>query len=237
MGRRDVAAVEAVTRRKVAAHHHEAGGGLDAKSPKQARIDPERLGGIIALPERRQRCLELCRVPGREAAQHSHAACAPHVANQRFERLGRHRQARKGNEARALGERCLLRLGALAHHRVEVEDPCTFGRGRDSLGKPGSRSLRRILALQGFVMDGLRSGADRARKGISILGMLGRTGTDGLEVDTFRCALRERQACERNARSERDQEKFPVHSAQQFRLRQTRYPMSSPIAGMTCPAD
>src|SRR3546814_15869938 len=77
--------------------------------------------------------------------------------------------------------------------------------------------------------------ADRARKGIGILGMLGRTGTDGFEVDTFRCALRERQACERDARSERDQEKFPVHSAQQFRLRQTRYPMSSPIAGMTCP--
>ena len=52
MGRRGVAAVEAITRRKVAAHHHEAGGGLDAESPKQARIDPERLGGIIALPER-----------------------------------------------------------------------------------------------------------------------------------------------------------------------------------------
>src|SRR3546814_4128833 len=68
MRRRGVAAVEAVTRRKVAAHHYEAGGGLDAESPKQAGIDPERLGGIIALPDRRQRCLELCRVPGRDAA-------------------------------------------------------------------------------------------------------------------------------------------------------------------------
>ena len=27
------------------------------------------------------------------------------------------------------------------------------------------------------------------------------------------------------------------HSAQQFLLRQTRYPMSSPMAGMTCPGD
>src|SRR3546814_98341 len=132
---------------------------------------------------------------------------------------------------------CLLRLGALAHHRGEVEDLWTFGRRRDSLGKPRGRSLCGTLALQGLLMHGLRSGADRARKGIGILGMLGRTGTDGFEVDTFRCALRERQACERDARSERDQEKFPVHSAQQFRLRQTRYPMSSPIAGMTCPAD
>src|SRR3546814_6514366 len=61
--------------------------------------------GIIALPDRRQRCLELCRVPGREAAQHGHPACASHVANQRFERLGRHRQAREGDEARALGKR------------------------------------------------------------------------------------------------------------------------------------
>src|SRR3546814_10428375 len=87
MRRRGVAAVEAVTRRKVAAHHYEAGGGLDAESPKQVGIDPERLGGIIALPDRRQRCLELCRVPGREAAQHGHPACASHVANQRFERL------------------------------------------------------------------------------------------------------------------------------------------------------
>src|SRR3546814_6563192 len=78
--------------------------------------------GIIALPDRRQRCLELCRVPGREAAQHGHPACASHVANQRFERLGRHRQAREGDEARALGKRCLLRLGALAHHRVRSEE-------------------------------------------------------------------------------------------------------------------
>src|SRR3546814_7780913 len=69
MRRRGVAAVEAVTRRKVAAHHYEAGGGLDAESPKQAGIDPERLGGIIDLPDRRHRCLEICSVPGREAAQ------------------------------------------------------------------------------------------------------------------------------------------------------------------------
>src|SRR3546814_20630563 len=44
MRRRGVAAVEAVTRRQVAAHHYEAGGGLDAESPNQAGIDPERLG-------------------------------------------------------------------------------------------------------------------------------------------------------------------------------------------------
>ena len=35
--------------------------------------------------------LALKKTPGREAAQHGHPACASHVANQRFERLGRHR--------------------------------------------------------------------------------------------------------------------------------------------------
>src|SRR3546814_20689756 len=67
MRRRGVAAVEAVTRRKVAAHHYEAGGGLDAESPQQAGIGPERPGGMIALPDRRQPFLTLFQVPARAA--------------------------------------------------------------------------------------------------------------------------------------------------------------------------
>src|SRR3546814_12807635 len=86
MRRRGVAAVEAVTRRKVAAHHYEAGGGLDAESPKQDGIDPERLGGIIALPDRRQRSLELCTLPCREPAQPAHPTFPPRTANHPFER-------------------------------------------------------------------------------------------------------------------------------------------------------
>src|SRR3546814_11414387 len=103
-------------------------------------------------------------------------------------------QAREGDEARALGKRCLLRLGALAHHRVEVADLWTFGRRRDSLGKPRGRRLCGPLALQGLLMHGLRSAADRARTGIRILGMPGRTGPDGFAGDPFnsgRAAWRE----------------------------------------------
>src|SRR3546814_11989449 len=55
MRRPGVAAVEAVTRRKVAAHNYEAGGGLEAASPKHAGIASGRLGGIINLPSRTHR--------------------------------------------------------------------------------------------------------------------------------------------------------------------------------------
>ena len=60
---------------------------------------------------------------------------------------------------------------------------------RDSLGKARGRSLRASLALQRLIMHGLRPGADRSGQRLGILGMLGRAGTDGLEVNAFGRAL------------------------------------------------
>ena len=67
--------------------------------------------------------------------------------------------------------------------------------------------------------------------------MFSRTLAERFEVDAFGRALGESEATEGYGKGDGQKEEVLVHSAQQFRLRQTRYPMSSPMAGMTCPAD
>ena len=68
-------------------------------------------------------------------------------------------------------------------------------------------------------------------------GLFARALADRFEIDALGRALRQGESAREDGQSERDQEMASGHSAQQFRLRQTRYPMSSPMAGTTCPGD
>ena len=63
--------------------------------------------------------------------------------------------------------------------------------------------------------------SDRQRFGVSAV--LGGASADRFEIETVGFALRQRQAARGEADDEGEKEEgFPVHSAQQFRLRQTR---------------
>ena len=79
-----------------------------------------------------------------------------------------------------------------------------------------------VLGLECVIVHRFGPLADRRRQGGRVLGVLGRAGANGVEIDAVGCTLGERETCERESQSQRDEEKFPIHSAQQFRLRQTR---------------
>ena len=120
--------------------------------------------------------------------------------------------------------------------RVEVED----GIGLDCLDAVRiGRAIGLRLRLDSLCVLGQCLGAlaDIGAERLRIAGMFSRTLADRFEVDAFGRTLGESEATEGDGKADGQKEEVLVHSAQQFRLRQTRYPMSSPMAGMTCPAD
>ena len=94
-------AIEPVAWAELGAQHDEARRGLDVERAEQPRIDAERTGRVAACSRSAASALlERLAVSLREAAQHGDAARLGHVVDQRLQRLGRHRQAGKGDEAR-----------------------------------------------------------------------------------------------------------------------------------------
>ena len=119
---------------------------------------------------------------------------------------------------------------------IEVED----GVGLDCLDAVGiGRAIGLRLRLDSLCIlsQCLGALADMGAERLRIVGMFGRTLADRFEIDAFGCALGESEATQSDGKADGQKEEVLVHSAQQFRLRQTRYPMSSPMAGMTCPGD
>ena len=83
-------AIKAIARSEVAPYHDKARRCLDVEGAEQARVDAERLRGILALPDLGQERLEPRGIAGWKAPQHGYAAGAAHVAHQCLQGLGRH---------------------------------------------------------------------------------------------------------------------------------------------------
>ena len=226
MGRNLGPAIEAIAEIEIAAGHHIGGHCLDPEGAKQARIDADRIELAAVRCDFRERCGQGPGAAPWQPAKHDHTACTGDVVRHGAQGRWRHRERSEGDEAGCLTQTIAGHGTRVGHHLVEVEDVLAFW----------PRGPCRLLG----VALAMRLSFGGAAIGLAKDRFCARTGTSGkrigfarfdLGAGAYRFEIELRLArlrcgsCHSGRASDRrnykEMRKY-FHSAQQFRLRQTR---------------
>jgi hypothetical protein len=220
-------AIKAIAQVEIAAGHDISGHRLDPECAEQARVDADRVELAAVIGDFRQRSRKGLGAATRQAAQHNDAASLGDIVRHGPQGSRRHRERSKSDEAGRFTQTIAGHGARVGHHLVEVEDVVAV-RPRGALAGLLGVALAMRLGFGGAVIGlakdrfGPRAGTGGKRIGFARLDLGAGAYRFEIEFRLARLCCGSRHSGRASDRRDYKEMREYFHSAQQFRLRQTR---------------